>query len=144
MNQGSESSSAGWSPKKKLRTNANVVVVFLSIIYVGFLLYQSVFFNYQRNEKIKTLKNEIVEFQEKEAKIESLIAYYKTDSFQELEARKKLGLKMPGEKVVKVDVRIDDRQSINGSSDQAVAARDQAKDNLELWFEFVTGELNKF
>lgn len=134
------------SRKNRLQKNVNTLLIFLAIAYVCFLLYQSIFFNFQRNEKIKDLKKEIASLQDKQNKIESLIAYYKTDSFQELEARKKLGLKMPGEKVVKVDVN---SPSSNDASSVASGSSSQSDDgvvskpNYEIWFDFVTGALNK-
>jgi len=128
---------------KSGKSKVSTLVIFLGIIYVVFLLYQSVYFNYQRSQKIKALKQEIAVLQSKQKKIESLIAYYQTESFQELEARKKLGLKMPGEMVVKVDVKDDKNDNKLASQEKTDVNQAPVKANVELWIDFVTGKLNK-
>lgn len=127
---------------KKGKNSVTAVVILLAIVYISFLLYQSVYFNFQRSQKIKKYKKDIVVLQDKQKKIESLIAYYKTDSFQELEARRKLGLKLPGEKVVTVEVKEQKNEAskIDDAPD-AVSGRNQS--NLELWREFISGEQNR-
>lgn len=121
----------------------NFLIIILAIVYVGFLLYQSIYFNYHRSQKINNLKKEILSLQEKQGKISSLIAYYKTDSFQELEARKKLGLKMPDEKVVKVDILQREGESGLPSDDQASETGEKKLSNFDLWVKFVKGDLGK-
>lgn len=127
---------------KNGKSKISNLVIFLGIIYVVFLLYQSVYFNYQRSQKIKTLKAEIAVLQSKQKKIESLIAYYKTDSFQELEARKKLGLIMPGEVVVKVEVK-DQQKNYLEANQEPVKDQPKQKANIEIWGDFLMGKLNK-
>ncbi len=78
----------------------------------------------------KTLEQTKLEQRE----LEVLIAYYKTTAFQELEARKKLGLKMPGEKVIKVDVP----EEKKSEEDQNPAPKNAPeKSNPQLWFEYL-------
>lgn len=125
------------------KSQISALVILLALVYVFFLLYQSVYFNYQRSQKIKFLKRDIVTLEEKQKKIESLIAYYKTDSFQELEARRKLGLKMPGEKVVTVEVKDRKSDDATKSQEKSPIAQAQVRTNFELWVDFVSGKLNK-
>ncbi len=121
----------------------NFLIILLAIIYTGFLLYQSIYFNHKLNKKVTALKKEIVQLQEKQEQTRSLIAYYKTSSFQELEARKKLGLKMPGERVVKVDVL--DLASGTGGGEESREKKNDGLDrsNLDLWVDFVKGNLDE-
>lgn len=130
------------SPKKN-KSQISTLVIFVAIIYVVFLLYQSVYFNFQRSQKIKSLRKEIVMLDEKQKKIESLIAYYKTDSFQELEARRKLGLKMPGEKVISVEVKDQKKEEGPSEENNPVVNTKNPKTNLELWIDFISGKQNK-
>lgn len=121
----------------------NFLIIALAIIYTGFLLYQSIYFNYKLNKKVSALKKEILQLQEKQEQIKSLIAYYKTSSFQELEARRKLGLKMPGEKVIKVEVLKSNNQfddSREGVSDDGGA---MGQSNFDLWVRYIKGELDE-
>ena len=140
MNQGGKLLSSDSNRGGKYRVSA--IVILLAIVYVVFLLYQSVYFNYQRSQKIKSLRKDIITLETKQKKIESLIAYYKTESFQELEARKKLGLKMPGEMVVKVDVK-DQNNGDALTQEKTNTNKTKPKANVELWIDFVTGKLNK-
>lgn len=140
MEQGSGFISGG---SKNGKSKVSTLIILLGILYVLFLLYQSVYFNYQRSQNIKSIKEEIVALEGKQRKIEALIAYYKTDSFQELEARKKLGLKMPGEIVVKVDVKNQEKNYLEANH-QKQDSQPKQKTNIELWGDFLAGRLNGF
>lgn len=113
------------------------LLVFLILIYVGFLLYQAISLNYQTNQKIASLKKEIQEIKQDHNDLETLIAYYQTSAFQELEARKKLGMKKPGEKAVTVEVKTDvydsnkdETKNINNNKDVP---------NYQKWLDFICG-----
>lgn len=110
------------------------ILILLGAVYFGFLLYQSVYVNYQTNKKISELNISLTEAQDEQDNLKDLIAYYKTDTFQELEARKKLGLKLPGEKVVKVEVP---RVAIKDETAKSETKKDNQKSNPELWLEFL-------
>ncbi len=88
----------------KTKFNFVPLLILVLVAYVSFLLYQAVYFNYKTSQKINALKSDTLGLEDQKLQLEALISYYKTDSFAELEARKKLGMKMPGEKVIKVDV----------------------------------------
>jgi hypothetical protein len=103
------------------------ILILLAAVYFGFLLYQSVYVNYQTNKKISEAEGE-------QENLKDLIAYYKTDTFQELEARKKLGLKLPGEKVVKVEVP---KVATKEESSKPQTKSDNKRSNPELWLEFL-------
>jgi cell division protein FtsB len=113
------------------------LLVFLILIYVGFLLYQAISLNYQTNQKIASLKREIQEIKQDHNDLETLIAYYQTPAFQELEARKKLGMKKPGEKVVTVEVKTD----VYGSNKEETEKNNNKKDvpNYQKWLDFISG-----
>jgi cell division protein FtsB len=128
----------GISPggEKKARFNYVPIILLALLIYISFLLYQAVYFNYQTSKKMKSLRSDIVTLNDQRDKLEDLIAYYKTETFAELEARKKLGLKMPGEKVVRVDV-VEQNQPVES------AAKDLAKSpqipNWQKWIDYLGG-----
>lgn len=115
------------------------LLVFLILIYVGFLLYQAISLNYQTNQKIASLKREIQEIKQDHNDLETLIAYYQTPAFQELEARKKLGMKKPGEKVVTVEVKTDVYDS--NSNKEEMEKNNSKKDvpNYQKWLDFISG-----
>jgi cell division protein FtsB len=90
----------------KVRTNEKLskLVGYLLILYTFFMLGRSIWINYQLNKETEKLNLEIEEAKIQNQNLENLILYYKSDSFREVEARKKLGLKKPGETVVAVPV----------------------------------------
>jgi len=118
--------------------------VFLVLIsfYVVFLLYQSVSYNYQLNRKIDSLKDDIARMNDEKMEFEALTVYYKTATFQELEARRKLGMKFPGEKVIQVALS---QQSVSQNKIQAKADQATKKEdsNLAKWMSFLKGDLKK-
>lgn len=110
------------------------LIILLALVYIGFLLYQAVYVNYQTNKKISALNAALKENKVSRQNLEVLIAYYKTSAFQELEARKKLGLKLPGEKVVKVEVPDESRPRY--VEEEQVAAVNK-KSNIEHWVDYL-------
>lgn len=126
-----KSSSRGIDRKNLVFT----IFVVCAIGYIIFLLYQAVYFNYSTNQKIKDLKAEQEDLLKDKSRLETLIAYYKTDAFAELEARKKLGLKKPGEIVVRVDIPSNantDTKPINSVAGSKVS-------NFQSWIDYIIG-----
>lgn len=120
----------------KAKFNFVPVLILVLVGYVSFLLYQAVYFNYKTSQKIKSLQTDTVGLEEQKIQLEALIAYYKTDSFAELEARKKLGMKMPGEKVIKVDV-----ESKTGQNDlKAEKIIEPQIPNWQEWIYYLEGK----
>ena len=115
------------------------VIGALAFCYILFLLYQSVYFNYQTSLKIKQLRAEIQEIERDHSRLEALIAYYKTDTFQELEARKKLGFKRPEEKTARVEYEEAEEGRAAGEQPPA-EPRPPAPSNLQKWLAFIKGE----
>lgn len=123
------------TPKPKVSIYS--VLIGVGLLYISFLLYQSVYQNYQTTKKIDSLRADLKDLEQDKVRLDSLIAYYKTPAFQELEARKKLGMKMPGELVVKVDVP----QDANPTPTAAAAeVANRQKSNGEKWLDFLRGE----
>ena len=110
-------------------------LILLAIAYFGFLLYEAVYVNYQTNKKIDQGNISILKLQGDQQNLKDLISYYQTSAFQELEARKKLGLKMPGEKVVKVQVP----QAKRTVEPEEVAPIGNRESNPSLWLKFLSG-----
>jgi len=119
------------NPKRSF--NFMPIVTLLGIAYFGFLLYQAIFINYQTNKKIDEYTESLEKAKSDQVNLQALIAYYKTDTFQELEARKKLGLKLPGEKVVKVEVP----KATKTIEPDKKPLTDNGKSNLENWVDYL-------
>lgn len=125
------------SEKKKSSFGIYQVLIILVIAYICFLLYQSLYSNYRTRQEINSLKQDVAVLQGQKEELEVLTAYYQTDTFQELEARKKLGLKVPGEKVAKVE-EVKEATPTPDQQQKAIFQGSQ-KANWEQWLDFLKG-----
>lgn len=131
---GQSSSQSG----KRMLSNAIIVV---ASVYIGFLLYQSVYYNFQLNNKVEKLEVQIAKQEAEKLGFEALITYYQTSTFQQLEARRKLGMRFPGEKVVTIELS---QQQMNLDEEKNPASEKvNSANNLELWLKFFSGKLKK-
>lgn len=72
---------------------------YLLIIYILFLLGRSVWQNYTLKQSIDKLSEQITTLDGEKKTLENLNVYYQSESFKELEARRKLNMKLADEKV---------------------------------------------
>lgn len=72
---------------------------FLFLLYVLFLLGRSAKQNAASNQQMVELQAKIAELKSENDQLNYLILYEQTVSFKELEARRELGIKKPGEQV---------------------------------------------
>lgn len=115
-------------------------LVYALVIYVFIILGRSIWLNWVLKNEIDHMKQEIILLSQQNTDLENLIIYYQSDSFKELEARAKLGLKKPGETVVSIPVRkfqdyeaetANDRTAISGTSNKT-------KDpNWVAWWKYI-------
>lgn len=90
--------------KEKQQTTIKIIVIVGIVAYLLFLTYRAVAYNYRIIAKIDSLKEEISLLESEKEYLESLNVYYATDTYKELEARRKLGLKRADEDVVKIPI----------------------------------------
>ncbi len=83
-----------------LRSRWFLILGLLLVGYSFFVLGKMVWQNYKVNQQIKSLESEIANIENENQKLSDLIAYFQTETFKEKEAREKLGLVKPGEKVL--------------------------------------------
>ena len=86
--------------RKKLIDLSIKIGTYLFILYILFLLGRVLWINANLKNSIEKLHQQIAALEQQKKDMSNLILYYQSDAFKELEARKKLGLKKPGEKVV--------------------------------------------
>ncbi len=65
-----------------------------------FLLGRALWQNWDLKHSILKLNDQLITLEQQKKDLENLNLYYSSDSFKELEARKRLGLKKSGEKLV--------------------------------------------
>ncbi len=88
------------SVKALLRSRAVLVFVVFGIIVIGISLTKQIIRKVEINQQITGLEEEIALLDEQNADLNGLLDYFNSSSFQEKEARKKLGLKDESETVV--------------------------------------------
>lgn len=122
------------------------IFIFAAIGYFLFLTYKSVLYNYNTNKKIDSLKEEIALLEIEEDYLANLNVYYQTDSYKELEARRKLGLKGSGETVIKIPIdeerlsQIENRETVQ-SAVEAIKddndAQTEGSTNPQKWLKYI-------
>ncbi len=90
---------------------------FLNIILIGFCLYlifligNTIWQNYNINKKAEALDEQLLMTEIENYRLRDYLEYYKSPSYQDIEIRKRLLLKKPGEKVVYLPKRDHDKSS---------------------------------
>ena len=74
----------------------------LVVVFLGTGLGKEFYRDYQIEQEIDSLQNDIATVEKDNYKLSQLIEYYKTDEYKEAEARKRFSLKKEGESVVVV------------------------------------------
>ncbi len=127
--------------KTKSKSLLSKVLVYLLIGYTFFMVGRSVWLNFQLKKQTEEVEQEISKIQAQNKDLENLILYYKSDSFREVEARKKLGLKKPGEVAVAVPVKTANNfQSEVQAQEQGVSEKpkETKTPNWQLWWQYFT------
>ncbi|HLB95690.1 MAG TPA: septum formation initiator family protein [Patescibacteria group bacterium] len=86
--------------KHQLLSASVRLITFLVTFWIIFLLGRAVWQNWQLKDAILKLEEQLATLENQKKDLNNLLIYYQSDSFRELEARKRLGLKKVGEKMV--------------------------------------------
>lgn len=106
-----------------------------AIIYLVVILGQTISKNYTLNKQITDLRDQIILLQDQKDTLAYNIQYYKTQSYQEREARAKLGLQMPDENVVVLPTPSVTPTPVPESPAKAA----KKKSNFAQWLDFLNG-----
>lgn len=84
---------------KTLLARIALIAVFVFAIYsnVGRVMKNNLI-----NEKLKEQRAEVDELKTYNARLKDLLAYYQSSSYQEVEARRRLSMKLPDETVIQI------------------------------------------
>ena len=111
------------------------------IIYIFFILGRSVWLNWQLKLETQMLQKQIDDGKIENTNMRNLLLYYQSDSFKEVEARKKLSLKKPGEYVMAVPTRKYDSYQAETQAQQDQIATKSQQENIphyKLWWLYFT------
>ncbi|MFA5967269.1 MAG: septum formation initiator family protein [Patescibacteria group bacterium] len=125
--------------RKKLNIKFGVLASMIVFAYMFFANGEALWQNYQINQEIAKLKVEIVQLGNENLQFKNLIAYLKTESFREKEARRKLGYKKPGEQVVAIP-QDNFIHTDPGNTKTEPAPEDQPQlSNPQKWWDYILG-----
>lgn len=119
--------------KRNYKDFLGKLFTYVLIIYIFFIMFRSVWVNWQLNQQINAIKKQIELTKEQNRNLENLIVYYQSDSFKEVEARRKLGLKKPGEKVIAVPAKTYANYKVESEAEKNRLSVGMGVDNLPNW-----------
>jgi len=102
------------------------------VLYMMFILGKSIWTNYKSNQDIVKEEQKVEALEDETAYLVSQIAYYKTNSFREKQARAKLGYKAPGENVISLAME----EEVDNNTDSGVAEEVIKTPNYRLWWSY--------
>jgi cell division protein FtsB len=112
----------------------NSLVLFAIVGYLAYIVGQSVYANYQSNKSIEAEQQKITDLKTSISQLENEIAYYRTDSYRERQARAKLGYKAPGENVISLNFdQPEEKIADSGKSESIIKTP-----NYRLWWQYFT------
>ncbi len=120
-----------------------IVLAIAALGFVGFSTYKETRKKQQIEEEINKLQEEANEINRENLSLEEKIYYLESDEFKEKEAKEKLNLRSPGEKVViiKPSLTKDEeseenlQNNKNEESEKSLAALD-ARTNPKKWWDY--------
>ena len=112
---------------------------FLLAIYLIFLVGRSVYLNYRVRQRVAQIEAETKRLKGENQRLTNLISYYQTETFRELEARSKLGLKKPGETVIAVPENADEPAEEQFRPEEE-STQPESTPNYIKWWEYLFGE----
>lgn len=112
------------------------MIIFAFLLYLIFVVGQSVISNHQADQQINQEAAKLVGLQSNIQNLQNEINYYQTDSFREKEARSKLGYKAPGENVIVLPIDTEaDKSPDSGLAESAIKVP-----NYSLWWQYFFGK----
>jgi len=120
--------------RSKLLLSVEVLVLILMSVALG----REVLLRYTIEREIAQLKAEFQELEQKNINLDQLISYFQSETFQEEEARTKLGLQKEGESVVILPQQTSE-EVILSSNNGDLRSTTEAKRNPTKWWQYFFG-----
>ncbi len=117
-------------------------VLVFSLAIFGYLLIGSVkliFENYRVGQESGRLQAELTQLEQRNLELQNLLAYYRTDSFKEKEARLRLNFQKPGERVVVVPAPPDE-ETVSIARPSTETQDPTPPSNVEQWRQYFFGK----
>lgn len=132
---------------QRLVSGIGSVLLIAFLGYLIFIISQSIWRNYQTNRKISGLKDVIEMMQIENDLRREMLTYYQSDSFREVELRRRLILQKPGEKVITLPIKKEDSnldRLINISPTPSTNPKQNNTPNYIKWWQLFFGSTAPF
>jgi len=113
------------------------IIIFAAVIYIIFSISKSIWKNWQITQEIKKTDELVTELTEKIATLKNQILYFQTETFKELEARKRLGLKKAEENVLLIPENVDTVKSNNSTDNEVQNKTKESSSNPIKWWQYI-------
>jgi len=124
-----------YKSEKPSRTYLAIPIIFL-IIYVTYLVGNSIWQHFQVNKELDRLETEIAELEDRKTSLVESIKYYQSESFKEKEARAKLGYQKKGETAIALPPDDANKQKEEEADIWASETKTFSQPNYIRWWNF--------
>lgn len=111
------------------------IMGFLVVIYLVVILAQTIKKNYDLQQQITSMNDQIALLKQKQQTLTYNIAYYQSSAYQDRAARSELGLQKPGESVIILPHPAD-----TAAAAAAAKPKPKPQSNARQWLNFLTGK----
>ncbi|MFH0912434.1 MAG: septum formation initiator family protein [Patescibacteria group bacterium] len=125
--------------QRKWQISIGSVIGLIVFSYMFVATAEAMWQNYKINQEIFALKLEITQLEQENIDWKNLIAYLKTESFREKEARRKLGYKKPDETVVALPQDNFAYNNPGSVNNQPVEEQPSKLTNPQKWWDYIFG-----
>jgi cell division protein FtsB len=116
------------------------IIILAVIIYIVFNIGRSIWKNWQVNQTIKNSEDSIKALEDKNSYLKNQLAYMQTDVFKELEARSRLGLKKPDEKMILVPENASNTKTPTPRNNSGNEISAENLPNPNKWWKYIVGK----
>ena len=117
-------------------TRGFTVMVGLGIVVLGVALTKELIRKIQIHRQIEELEGEIASLESHNSELNDMIAYFNSSSFQDKEARTKLGLAAPGETMVVLPDTTDSSTITIDSDTRTASSASDERTNPQKWQDY--------
>ncbi len=121
--------------RRMLKSRLVLGIEVLLLVLISVALGKEVVQRYTVDRQITQLKNEYRDLQKNTVDLQKLISYFQSASFQEEQARTKLGLKKQGEEVILLP-KTENQAEVTSDSAESGLASQQTLGNPQRWWNF--------
>ena len=121
---------------KKLGLFTYNILILALVIYSGFIVYRQIKINYETNLKIDDFMGEIDSIEVQNRNLNNLLVYYQSNTYKELEARKRLGMKKAGETIV-ISPENTDKVEEEQAQQPIQNTTEDTIPNYQKWFDLI-------